>query len=136
MKSRAAILAAVTAFIVAGCGLFETREPEDPLPPPPRHTPSAPESVLYNFEQGLEFKVVGASQLSEALGPNFILLIDPPDQDDLNGLEAVPKPDFEKANRDFLSLRVGGNFLDMDFRDDLVPPRPEGPDSAFYDDLP
>ena len=24
----------------------------------------------------------------------------------------------------------------MDFRDDLVPPRPEGPDSAFYDDLP
>jgi hypothetical protein len=133
-RFRAATLALVLTLTAAGCGLFEPREPDDPQDPPPRHQPTAPESVLFNFKVALEYKVVGASQLAETLDPDFRLVIYSVDRQELNGLEEIFKSEFERANRDFLSLRVGGNEVLVTFGEQA--PEVVSSDSAFYDDLP
>jgi hypothetical protein len=123
------------ALVAGGCDLFDTREPFPPIGDIPRHVPNAPDSVLYNFEVALEYRIAGSSQLSEALGPQFFIALDPPDANRLGGLELVGKPDVERAVRDFMQLRVRNASVRMTM--DNVTVRPTGTaDSAFYDDLP
>ncbi|MDZ4805153.1 MAG: hypothetical protein SGI90_09855 [Candidatus Eisenbacteria bacterium] len=140
MTSRAAFLTRSTVLFLglaaAGCGLFDTRIPDDPSEPPPRHVPSDPDSVLFNFEIGVEYRASGASQLSETLVDSFLMVLDDPDANRL-GIEFVPRIDFERANRDFQTLRVGSNRIRMNFNylPDIVRPLITG-DRAFYDNLP
>jgi len=140
MKRRsrwyAALLAALVTLTLAGCGYFAPRDPEEPGDAPPRHSPTEPESVLYNFEVALEYKVVGAPQLSESLDPDFLMELDVFDSNRLSGLMEIFKPEFERANRDFLSLRVQGNDIDFKFRTDVVPVDKISADLAFCDNLP
>jgi len=117
-----------------GCGLFETRVPDDPSEPPPRRVPSDPDSVLFNFEIAVEYRASGASQLSEALVDTFVMVLDQPDANRL-GIPFVPRIEFEKANRDWQTLRVGSNRVRMDFDEVAVRPLITG-DLAFYDNLP
>lgn len=117
-----------------GCGLFDTRIPDDPSGPPPRRVPSDPDSVLYNYEIAVEYRTSGASQLSEALADSFVMVLDTPDANEL-GIPFVPRIEFEKANRDWQTLRVGPNGVRMNF--DNVSVRPLITDKlAFYDNLP
>ena len=124
----------VLVIATAGCGLFNTREPDPPSEPPPRHVPSDPDSVLFNFEIAIEYRASGATQLSETLADTFVIVLDPPDALRL-GIPFVPRLEFEKANRDFQTLRVGSNRIRMNFDNVSVRPRITG-DLAFYDNLP
>jgi hypothetical protein len=142
VPNRARRLAAVLALLgpafvatLAGCGLFDVREPLPPIGDIPRRVPNNPDSVLYNVEIALEYRNAGASQLAEALGASFFIDLDAPDVIRLGGLEIVPKLDVERAARDFMQLRVRGSAVRMTL--DNVTVRPIGTaDSAFYDDLP
>jgi len=131
---RAGSLLLVLGLATAGCGLFATREPDPPSGPIPRHTPSDPDSVLFNFEIAIEYRASGATQLSETLADTFVMVLDPPDALRL-GISFVPRLEFEKANRDFQTFRVGSNLIRMNFDNVTVRPRITG-DLAFYDNLP
>ncbi|HEX7878652.1 MAG TPA: hypothetical protein VF720_04550, partial [Candidatus Eisenbacteria bacterium] len=135
-RRHAAMFAALATLTLAGCGYFAPRDPDEPGDPPDRHAPTAPESVLFNFQQALQEKVLGAPQLAETIDPDFILDLDERDSDRLNGLQVIFKDEFETANRLFLSLRIGANDLSVLFDTTSTPLVPETADSAFYNRLP
>lgn len=79
---RFGALVTILALVgLAGCGLFDIRDPE---PPPDtsgcaRHSPSTVDSVVFNFEASLGCKALGRSNLGEALGTPFQFVLDPLD---------------------------------------------------------
>ncbi len=64
---------------LVGCGFFSIR---DPIRPPgtgvgcPQHAASSPDSVLFNFGAAMGCKGDGTSFYEQALGPDFVLVLD------------------------------------------------------------
>lgn len=64
---------------LAGCGLFDIRDPDPPVVEGsacPHHSPSAVDSVVFNFEAALACKGAGLSNLNQALGDPFVFVLD------------------------------------------------------------
>jgi hypothetical protein len=67
--------------VVLGCSLFEARDPEPPSQGSSveHHTPSEPESVLFNMEAAYRAKTAGLSNFREALAETLTFLPSPVD---------------------------------------------------------
>jgi hypothetical protein len=86
-----------------GCGFFSIR---DPVRPPgtstgcPQHAPSSPDSVLFNFASAIGCKGNGTSFYEQALGPDFVLVLD---QQDVISLQL---PDSLTRNQDLQAHEI------------------------------
>lgn len=117
------LLAGLGVAALAGCGLFDIR---DPIPPDtggcPRHTPSTVDSVVFNFESALGCKVGGTTNLQEALGAPFQFVLDPID------VSSVPqRPDSMTKT---VTLNAFDTFYQGTVKNDSLYMR------IFYQDLP
>jgi hypothetical protein len=60
------------AVVFAGCGLFDIRDPMEPIGEIIVHTPNDPDSVILNFALGIENERGGIFTLNEALADTFL----------------------------------------------------------------
>lgn len=77
--ARAALLLAAAALAaVAGCGLFDIRDPLTPVDPEdiPHRTANHPDSVVFNFAAGFGYKSIGDAAMRSALSDSFHLVLD------------------------------------------------------------
>lgn len=88
-------LLGVAVLVVAGCGLFDIREPVEPPVEgsgPPHRNPVEPGDVLFNFSEAVKFKLDGLSQYEEALAADFQLILDGIDAQDLGaGIDSLDR---------------------------------------------
>lgn len=125
---------AVAATLLGGCGLFDVRDPLPPIGEIPRHIPNAPDSVLFNFTIGWQYRTSGVSQIAEAMAQNFVIRLDPADVLRL-GVDSLHKVEVEPAIRSFLQSRVKANQVRFIFRTEGLLLKDQG-SARYYDDLP
>ena len=97
------VLIGVAVMVLAGCGLFEIRQPVAPPGEgtgPPHRIPDAPDDVLFNFSEAVKFKLDGLSQYEEALAEDFQLILDTIDAQDLGtGVDSLDRTTDVSAQR-------------------------------------
>ncbi len=112
---RNAAIAVLFALVLAGCSLFETRIPEEPVGEVPRRTPNLPDSVVWNLETGILYKQAGSSRISEALADDLGFILDASDAQGL-GIDSLSKAETELGLDGFFSLVVRTDSVLIDVR--------------------
>jgi hypothetical protein len=77
------------AVVFTGCGLFDIRDPMQPIGEIVVHTPNDPDSVILNFALGIENERGGIFTLTEALADTFLFKLDPSDAQTSYGVNDI-----------------------------------------------
>lgn len=128
------LVLAALAHLATGCGFFDIRSPAAPVPGVrvPRAQPVDPDSVLFNFEQAVIFKLDGLAQYDEALAETFALILDPVDVSELGlAADSLTKAQDVFAQRVFSQETADSLFF---FFGDVPPQNTGG--QALYEAIP
>lgn len=112
------------AVVFAGCGLFDIRDPMEPIGEIIVHTPNDPDSVILNFALGIENERGGIFTLTEALADTFLFKLDPSDAQTSYGVNDIFLTRSETLDgwRSFIS---GAALRNEEFRIVFGPPSRE-----------
>ena len=134
------ILGWMLGSLAMGCGMFDIRAPvapgTGPEVGPPRASPVAPESVLFNFTHAIRYQLNGLQQLGSSLAETFHLVLDEGDVGEINipGIDSLEKARTVKA-QELRSQESSADSFYFAFDESEAQKIEEG-STAYYLDIP